>query len=133
LEIETVVWKNKKTIVEILKKNLPPYAHTHGFITFDFYQSITEYPYVQVFETTTSSMGFFLNCLALLPEVQQKVFEEDRKIQQLLNGREITLQDLQMYEYTERAIKESMRIFPVGPILGRKTTKNVNFGKEKTN
>jgi len=40
----------------------------------------------------------------------------------------MTVEDLQKYEYTERAIKESMRLFPLGPILARMSSEDVTFG-----
>jgi len=74
-------------------------------------------------------MGFFLTIMGIFPEIQQKVFEEDQKIQQTLEGRDITWDDLQKYEYTERVIKESMRLFPIGPAIGRKAAEDIDFGK----
>jgi len=74
-------------------------------------------------------MGFFLNIIGLFPDIQQKVFEEDESVQKWLNGTEITLDGLEKYEYTERVIKEVLRMFPVGPIIGRKSTEDIKFGK----
>jgi len=84
---------------------------------------------LQGVDTTTTAMGFFLNVMGLFPDIQQKVFEEDENVQKLLNGDEVTFDDLRHYEYTERVIKETLRMFPVGAILGRRTTEDLAFGK----
>lgn len=41
----------------------------------------------------------------------------------------LSSEDLQKLEYTERVIKETMRIFPVGPILVRKVTEDFELGQ----
>lgn len=41
----------------------------------------------------------------------------------------LSSEDLQKLEYTERVIKETMRIFPVGPILVRKVSDDFELGK----
>jgi len=78
-------------------------------------------------------MGFFLTLIGLHLDIQQKVFEEDQKIQQSLRGQPMTVEDLQRYEYTERAIKESMRLFPLGPVLARVSSEEVAFGNNNNN
>lgn len=40
----------------------------------------------------------------------------------------ITIEDLSRMEYLERVIKETMRLFPVGPILVRQVTEDLNIG-----
>lgn len=37
-------------------------------------------------------------------------------------------EDLHRMEYLERVIKETMRIFPVGPLLVRRVTDDLNIG-----
>jgi len=74
-------------------------------------------------------MGFFLNIMGLFPDIQQKVFEEDQEVQKLINGQQLAFDDLRHYEYTERVLKETLRLFTLGPAIGRRTQEDLSFGK----
>lgn len=66
--------------------------------------------------------------LGMHPEVQAKVFEE----QQAIFGdsdRSVSINELNQMIYLERVIKETMRLFPVGPLFGRKCTEDVKLSK----
>lgn len=55
--------------------------------------------------------------LGMHPEIQQKVYEETIEI--LGHDRQMTPEDLTLFQYTERVIKETMRLFPIGPLIVR--------------
>lgn len=69
-------------------------------------------------DTTAAGISWTLYILGSYPDVQEKVFDE---IDNIFNGtdRPATLADLNEMKYLERVIKESMRIFPPVPTLGR--------------
>jgi cytochrome P450 len=60
-------------------------------------------------ETTAVSLSWTWLLLANHPEVEQKLWAELRTV---LNGRSPTLQDLSALPYTERVVKEAMRLYP---------------------
>uniref|UniRef100_UPI003B834D28 cytochrome P450 4C1-like n=1 Tax=Chironomus tepperi TaxID=113505 RepID=UPI003B834D28 len=74
-------------------------------------------------DTTSSGMTFTLLLLAHHPEVQEKIFQE---IQDVTGGRdELTTDDLNKMNYMERALKESLRIYPPVPYIARKLTEDM--------
>ncbi|XP_074042277.1 cytochrome P450 4C1-like isoform X2 [Leptinotarsa decemlineata] len=77
-------------------------------------------------ETNASSTCFLLNLLGLYPEVQQKVYEEIIDI--LGPDRTILASDLPQMKYTERVIKENLRLFPVATIFGREIEEDIDLG-----
>ncbi|XP_050337305.1 probable cytochrome P450 4d14 [Bactrocera neohumeralis] len=70
-------------------------------------------------DTTTSGISFTCYLLSRHPNVQQKVFEEIRAVIGDDKQRPITLRDLQELKYLECVIKESMRLYPPVPSIGR--------------
>lgn len=60
-------------------------------------------------ETTAVSLSWTWLLLSQYPEVEQKLWAELRTV---LNGRSPTLQDLANLPYTERVVKEAMRLYP---------------------
>lgn len=78
-------------------------------------------------DTVSSASSFTLFNIAKHPEIQQKVFEEMRQV--LDRQRVHTLKDLNELRYLELVIKESMRMFPPVPFIGRKLKKDVVVSK----
>jgi len=80
-------------------------------------------------DTVVGTIGFCLEMLAISPEAQKKVFEEDKIVQENLKGREMTYDDLHQYQYLEKVINETHRLFPVAPLVSRKLSEDTYFGK----
>ncbi|KAE8610092.1 hypothetical protein XENTR_v10012012 [Xenopus tropicalis] len=76
-------------------------------------------------DTTASGISWILYCIAKYPEHQQKCREE---ITELLGDRE-TMEwgDLGQIPYTTSCIKESLRLYPPVPIIGRRLSKSITF------
>lgn len=78
-------------------------------------------------ETSTLTLAFVILMLAMRPEIQENVYNEI----QGLDVDEPNWETLNRLTYMEMVIKETMRIFSPGPILGRQATADVKLGKEK--
>lgn len=89
----------------------------------------TTVPLLQGYDTTAGTMGFVLMMLGIHPDVQQKTYEEISRVMSDLNGRELASEDLHKLHYLERVIKETLRLFPVGPLLFREASDDVRIGK----
>ncbi|KAF5899413.1 cytochrome P450 4B1-like, partial [Clarias magur] len=81
-------------------------------------------------DTTASGISWIFYSLACNPEHQQKCREE---IQQVLKGKEtIEWEDLSKIPYTTMCIKESLRMYPPVPGIGRMLSKPITFFDGKT-
>lgn len=76
-------------------------------------------------ETTAVSLSWTWYLLAQNPEVEQKLCAELRRV---LNGRSPTLGDLPELRYTERVVKEAMRLYPPVWALVRNPIKDCEIG-----
>lgn len=63
-------------------------------------------------------------------KVQEKAFQEVQEFFKSSNDL-IQLSDVSKLTYIEMIIKESMRLFPAGSMLGRTTTGEVKLGKDQ--
>lgn len=73
-------------------------------------------------------MSWALLLIGNNPEVQEKIHEE----QLLVFGdstEPATLQQISELKYLDRVMKETLRLFPSVPILGRTVTEDVEIGK----
>ncbi|XP_045467262.1 cytochrome P450 4C1-like [Harmonia axyridis] len=68
-------------------------------------------------DTTAVALSFCCMTLGMYPEYQQKVYEE--AIEVLGQDRYPTKADLPKLKFTEMFIKETLRLFPIGPFLLR--------------
>ncbi|XP_035890500.1 cytochrome P450 10-like [Anopheles stephensi] len=71
-------------------------------------------------DTTTSAISFLLLSLAKNPDIQQKVFEEVRDIVGDDRTRPVTMAMLNDMSYLDLVIKETLRLYPSVPMIGRK-------------
>ncbi|XP_063924972.1 cytochrome P450 4C1-like [Zophobas morio] len=68
-------------------------------------------------DTNATSISFALTLLGMHPIIQYHLYKEVMEV--LGPDRTITLEDLPKLKYTERVIKETLRIFPGAPFIGR--------------
>lgn len=64
--------------------------------------------------------------LAMHPEYQEKVFQEVLSVMPL-KSTNLTQTDLQKLEFTDLCIKESLRLFPTAPLIGRVANKPIKL------
>ncbi|KAH8287211.1 hypothetical protein KR054_004323 [Drosophila jambulina] len=70
-------------------------------------------------DTTTSAISFCLYEISRHPEVQQRLQQEIREVLGEDRERPVTLRDLGELKYMENVIKESLRLHPPVPMIGR--------------
>ena len=77
-------------------------------------------------DTTSASMAWTLFLIAKHPEVQARLHEE---IDSVFNGSKeaFTLDDLNKLKYLERVTKESLRLRPSVPAIGRELSEDVTI------
>ncbi|KFM58714.1 Cytochrome P450 4V2, partial [Stegodyphus mimosarum] len=71
---------------------------------------------------------FALYCIGLYPEVQKKVTDELDEIFGDDVERSATHDDVRRMKYLECTLKESQRIYPSVPLIGRKMDENITYG-----
>ncbi|XP_034245161.1 probable cytochrome P450 4ac1 [Thrips palmi] len=67
-------------------------------------------------ETTVATVSWALKLLSMHPEVQERLFAE---VTAVLGDRDVTVEDLPKMKYLDCVIKETMRMFPPLPFVGR--------------
>lgn len=78
-------------------------------------------------DTITSGIAFTLYHLSRQPEIQERVYQEIMDIEVSSTGH-FDYSNLQSLKYLEMVIKESMRITPPVPMLGRELTEDTVIG-----
>uniref|UniRef100_A0A1L8E4G7 Putative cytochrome n=1 Tax=Nyssomyia neivai TaxID=330878 RepID=A0A1L8E4G7_9DIPT len=73
------------------------------------------------YETSALMIAYAILMLAMYPEYQEKVFEEVKNVYPNKEF-DVSYDDLNKLEFTERVIKETMRLFPAVPIMARNAT-----------
>ncbi|GFW21917.1 cytochrome P450 4c3 [Trichonephila clavipes] len=77
-------------------------------------------------DTTATAMNFSLYCIGLYPEVQRKIHEELDSIFGEDTERPVTRDDVRDMKYLECVIKESLRLYPSVPLIGRMLNEDFN-------
>ncbi|XP_063696379.1 cytochrome P450 4V2-like [Culicoides brevitarsis] len=77
-------------------------------------------------ETTASTLGFFLYCVAKYQNVQKKLLEEIRKNEEEI--KELTLQNINSYKYLDCVIRETLRMFPISAFTPKMRTEDLKIG-----
>ncbi|MDT9687609.1 cytochrome P450 [Streptomyces sp. P9(2023)] len=68
-------------------------------------------------ETTATSLGFALHLLARHPDQRKRAHEE---VDRVLAGRTPGAADLDALPFLTQVLKEAMRLYPAGPVIGRR-------------
>nr|CAD7449177.1 unnamed protein product [Timema bartmani] len=78
-------------------------------------------------ETTATSLSFTMMLLGFHQDVQRKVQEELDAVFGDDVERSVSMEDLNNLEYIEQVIKESLRLYPVVPIVQRTPTEDIKI------
>nr|AIW80010.1 cytochrome P450 CYP4FB1 [Nilaparvata lugens] len=80
-------------------------------------------------ETTSTELSFALLMLALHPNIQEKVHEELDAVFGEDSRAAPSMFELNSLEYLERVIKETMRLFPALPAIGKRLQEDIHVGQ----
>lgn len=74
-------------------------------------------------------MSTVLLMLAMHPEIQDKVIEEFKSVFYNFDE-EIDAENINKLKYLDMVVKETMRLFPVAPVIGRMMTSDLKLDGE---
>ncbi|XP_063991403.1 cytochrome P450 4C1-like isoform X2 [Diachasmimorpha longicaudata] len=75
--------------------------------------------YIGAHDTLVGTGCFVLLMLAMHPDVQEKAREE---VMSVVGDQDVNEENLANLKYLEMVIRETIRLFPIGAVIGRKTT-----------
>jgi cytochrome P450 len=79
------------------------------------------------YETTTNALAWMWHLLTQHPAVYDRVQEEAQRV---LGGRTPQASDLPALPYAQQVVKESMRLYPPGYLIGRNAARDVQIGPQ---
>lgn len=82
------------------------------------------------FDTTSSTLSFAAHELAVNPDIQEKLRSEISSMDQKLNGKSISYDDLKSLKYLDRFIMEVLRKWTPGVAMERVCVKDFSFELE---
>ncbi|XP_063823562.1 cytochrome P450 4d2-like [Ostrinia nubilalis] len=78
-------------------------------------------------DTTTAGLAYCVYCLSNHEDVQEKIFDEQKAIFGDDFERNPTYSELHQMKYLDLVIKESLRLFPSVPLIGREIDRDVDM------
>lgn len=85
---------------------------------------------IKGFDTTATTVHFIILMLAMHPEYQEKVFDEISDIFPDDTNFDVTAEDIAKLTYTDLVIKETLRLFPVVPLMSKQAKTKMEIGSE---
>ena len=83
-------------------------------------------------DTTATGLLFIFFLLGQHKDVQQRVYEEIKSLVDASGGEPLSTADFNSMNYTDRVIRESMRLYPPVPFISRDLTEDVQLASGHT-
>uniref|UniRef100_A0A1A9W2A2 Cytochrome P450 n=1 Tax=Glossina brevipalpis TaxID=37001 RepID=A0A1A9W2A2_9MUSC len=80
--------------------------------------------------TIASGIAYTCYLLSRHPIVQQKAYEEVQRVLEKSENEPIKMKDLQALKYLECVIKETLRLYPSVPLIGRTLNEEFKIGRD---
>ncbi|XP_050452058.1 cytochrome P450 4c21-like isoform X4 [Cataglyphis hispanica] len=121
--------KKNRTFYDIIMDS----SHKENFAQNDFTKMLHNnvlFMLLAASDTSAITLNFVVFILANFSEIQEKVYQELREIYgtKTPKSTSIKYEDLQRMNYLENVIKETMRIFPIAPLIARELSEDLNIG-----
>ncbi|XP_003744153.1 cytochrome P450 4c3 [Galendromus occidentalis] len=136
-EIQNTLENDKSTDNDIGRKTRKPFLNLllerhikEGDLSLEDIQEEVDTFMFEGHDTTAMGISWTLFLLAQNPEAQRRVYEELEEIFRGDQKRHATNEDLARMKYLECCIKESQRLYPSVPFIGRKFTTDTEFKKK---
>ncbi|XP_059612263.1 probable cytochrome P450 9f2 [Phlebotomus argentipes] len=79
------------------------------------------------FESVSSAMSFAAHEICVNPDVQKKLYEEIKSVDDELNGKRVTYDILQKMKYLDMVVSETLRMYPPATIVDRECNKDITL------
>uniref|UniRef100_A0A1L8E4L3 Putative cytochrome n=1 Tax=Nyssomyia neivai TaxID=330878 RepID=A0A1L8E4L3_9DIPT len=79
------------------------------------------------FESISASLSFVVYEIGVNPEIQNKVYEEVKSVNDELKGERITYEKLQKMKYLDMVISEALRMYPPTAVVDRECNKDITL------
>ncbi|XP_063986906.1 cytochrome P450 4C1-like [Diachasmimorpha longicaudata] len=130
--VDDIISKKKLELMEMMRQGIEPdlkksavldQVLSHMLKTKSWTDEEMRYEMVTLFigsHDTIAGMSCFLAlALAMHPDIQKKVRDE---LQEVVGASDFTEENIANMKYLDMVVKETIRLFPVGPVLGRQMT-----------
>ncbi|XP_035211833.1 cytochrome P450 4C1-like isoform X2 [Stegodyphus dumicola] len=81
------------------------------------------------YDTTSTALSWALYLLGLHSDIQDRVYQELYSIFGDDKARNVTLEDVKNMAYLEQVIKETLRLYPSVPFIGRENKESIKIGR----
>ncbi|XP_064097710.1 cytochrome P450 4C1-like [Macrobrachium nipponense] len=122
-EQDEIVFKGKKKLLAFLDLLLE-YSNDGQVLTDEEIQEEVDTFMFEGHDTTATSINWVLYFMGYYPEIQEKVYEE---LTSVLGDPDqpLTMADIRELNYLDRCIKESLRLYPSVPFVGRRLSEDI--------
>ncbi|XP_061388492.1 cytochrome P450 4e2-like [Musca vetustissima] len=96
------------------------------FTTQELYEEVSTFIFAG-HDTTSSAISFAVYLLSRHLEVQRKVYEEQQRIMGDNLKRSATFQEIADMKYLDMVLRETLRLYPSVPVVGRHTEREYNM------
>ncbi|XP_035219657.1 cytochrome P450 4V2-like, partial [Stegodyphus dumicola] len=120
--------QSKRTNKSFLEVLLEQHAKDSTFTLEDIQDEVTTFMFAG-HDTSAIVVTWVLYLLGLHPDIQNNVYEEQCLIFGKNKTAEVTNEDMKKMVYLENVIKETLRLYPPGPIFGRKNKESIKTGE----
>ncbi|KAJ8715380.1 hypothetical protein PYW07_009862 [Mythimna separata] len=112
-----------QSVIDVVLENTV--TETNSLFTDVELRNIADNLLLATYDTTIYEMLFVFICIGSYPDVQEKIYQEITEV--LGEDGRLSKENISQLVYLEAAIKESIRLYPIGPIVARDATSDTKL------